>query len=58
MMLHNKAFVWDNDERGHFCEDFFPPIDIPVVPHEPWVKRNIHITPGLYDELASLSNRK
>jgi hypothetical protein len=34
MMLHDKAFAWDNSERGHFREDFFPPIDIPVVPHE------------------------
>ena len=58
MMLHNKAFAWDNDEQGHFYEDFFPPIDIPVVPHEPWVKRNIRIPPGLYDELCKLVKQK
>src|SRR5208282_1818630 len=31
MMLHNEGFAWDNSERGHFREDFFPPIDIPVM---------------------------
>lgn len=58
MMLHNKAFAWDNSERGHFQEDFFPPIDIPVVPHEPWVERNIRIPPGMYDELCKLVKQK
>ena len=58
MMLHNKAFAWDNDEQGHFHEDFFPPIDISVVPHKPWVKRNIRIPPGLYDELCKLVKQK
>ena len=58
MMLHNEVFAWDNSERGHFHEDFFPPIDIPVVPHEPWVKRNIRIPPGMYDELCKLVKQK
>jgi hypothetical protein len=58
MMLHNEAFAWDNSERGHFREDFFPPIDIPVVPHKPWVQRNIPIPPGLYDELCRLVKTK
>ena len=58
MMLHNEGFAWDNSERGHFREDFFPPIDIPVIPHEPWVQRNIPIPPGLYDELCKLVKQK
>jgi hypothetical protein len=58
MMLHNEGFAWDNSERGHFREDFFPPIDIPVIPHEPWVERNIRIPPGLYDELCKLVKQK
>ena len=58
MMLHNDAFAWDNAERGHFREEFFPPIDIPVIPHEPWVERNIRIPPGLYDEMCKLIKQK
>ena len=58
MMSYNEAFAWDNSERGHFHKDFFPPIDIPVVPHEPWVERNIQIPPGMYNELCKLVKQK
>jgi hypothetical protein len=58
MMIHNNAFAWETSERGHFREDFFPPVDIPVVPHKPWVQRNIPIPPGLYDELCKLVKQK
>ena len=58
MMLYNEAFAWDNSERGHFCEGFFPLIDIPVIPHKPWVERNIQIPPGMYDKLCKLVKQK
>ena len=58
MMLHQDAFAWNDTERGHFREDFFPPIDIPVVPHTPWVQRNILIPPGIYDEVCRLIQQK
>ena len=58
MMLHQDAFAWNDTERGHFREDFFPPIDIPVVPHVPWIQRNIPIPPGLYEEVCQLIQRK
>ena len=58
MMQHQDAFAWNDTERGHFREDFFPPIVIPVVPHKPWVQRNIPIPPGLYDEVCKVIQRK
>ena len=58
MTLHQDAFAWDDSERGHFREDFFPPIEIPVVPHTPWVLRNIPIPPGIYDEVCAVIKRK
>ena len=58
MMVHQDGFAWETSERGHFNEDFFPPIDIPVIPHKPWVQRNIPIPPGLYDELCRLLQDK
>jgi len=58
MMQHESAFAWDDSERGHFREDFFPPIDIPVVPHKPWVERNIPIPPGIYDDVCAAIRRK
>ena len=35
--IQEKGFAWEDSERGHFREDFFPPVDIPVIPHTPWV---------------------
>jgi hypothetical protein len=58
MMIHNDTFAWKTLERGHFREDFFPPIDIPVVPHKPWIQHNILIPPGLYDKLCKLVKQK
>jgi hypothetical protein len=31
MSLQNKGFAWDDSECGRFCEDFFPPVMMPVV---------------------------
>ena len=58
MMVHQDAFAWNDTERGHFREDFFPPIEIPVVPHTPWVQKNIPIPPGIYDEVCQVMQRK
>lgn len=58
MMLHQDAFAWDDSERGHFREDFFPPIEIPTIPHTPWVLRNIPIPPGIYDDVCAALKRK
>ena len=33
MSLQNEVFTWDDSEHGHSCEDFFPPIKIPVITH-------------------------
>ncbi|KAI5823059.1 hypothetical protein K523DRAFT_255846 [Schizophyllum commune Tattone D] len=46
-MIHNQAFAFTDEERGCFREDFFPPVEIPVIPHKPWAERNIPIPPGL-----------
>ena len=58
MTIHQDAFAWDDSERGHFREDFFPPIEIPTIPHTPWVLRNIPIPPGIYDEVCAAVKRK
>ena len=58
MTLHQDTFAWNDTERGHFREDFFLPVDIPVVPHTPWVQRNILIPPGIYDEVCRLIQQK
>ena len=58
MRLQNGAFAWEDSERGRFRTDFFPPVDIPVLPHTPWVQRNIPIPPGIYDEVCRVIRTK
>src|SRR5271170_5331815 len=58
MMLQNGGFAWEDQERRRFREDFFPPIAIPVVPHKPWVLKNIPIPPGLYPEVCRIIKSK
>ena len=58
MMLHQDAFAWNDTERGHFREDFFPPVEIPVIPHKPWIVKNRPIPPGIYHELCKLLQKK
>ena len=48
-MIHQDAFAWDDSEHSHFRKDFFPPVEIPTVPHTPWRQCNIPIPPGIYD---------
>jgi hypothetical protein len=38
--------------------DFFPPVDFPVVEHIPWVKKNIPIPPGLFEEVCRIVHTK
>ena len=58
MMEQNMGFAWNDSERGRFREDFFPPIDIPVIPHRPWVLKNIPIPPGLYPKVCEVIKTK
>ena len=36
MMIHHDAFAWDDSEHSHFHKDFFPPVEMPTIPHTPW----------------------
>jgi hypothetical protein len=50
--------AWWNHDSGHFREDFFPPIEIPTIPHKPWAQRNIPIPPGIYDDVCRIIKNK
>src|SRR6266850_1763091 len=52
MSVQNEAFAWDDTERGKFKEEYFPPVEIPIVPHEPWIQKNIPIPPGIYEDIC------
>jgi len=58
MMENNEAFTWDDSERGNFKPEYFPPVDVPVIPHMPWVLKNIPILPELYSEVCRIIKTK
>jgi hypothetical protein len=53
-----KCLLWIEEEKGEFQQDFFPPVRIPMVPHMPWVYKNIPILPGLHDKLIKIIHDK
>ena len=53
-----KGFAWTESERGAFRTDFFPPVEIPTIPHTPWVLKKIPIPPGIYPEVCQLIRKK
>ena len=58
MCLQEAGFAWMDQEHGHFREDFFPLIEILMIPHKPWTQCNIPIPPGIYEEVCKLIKRK
>ena len=58
MKLQEMGFAWEASEGGTFREDFFPPVKIPVIPHEPWVERNIPIPPGIFEKVCKIIKDK
>ena len=58
MMQQNEAFAWNDSQKGKFKEEYFPPVVMPVVPHQPWVLKNRPIPPGKYNDLCKEIKRK
>ncbi|KIY61215.1 hypothetical protein CYLTODRAFT_315472, partial [Cylindrobasidium torrendii FP15055 ss-10] len=54
----NEAFAWEPEEAGRLDSRFFDPITIPVIPHIPWVQKNIPIPPGAFDEVVDIIKAK
>ena len=58
MMENNEAFAWDDSERGRFKTEYCPPVDIPIIPHTPWVLKNIPIPPGVFSTVCRIIKTK
>jgi hypothetical protein len=41
ILTYQEAFMFEEHKRGTFNTDYFPPYEMPMVPHEPWMKKNI-----------------
>jgi hypothetical protein len=58
MTKQEMAFAWNDAERGSFRHDFFPPVEIPVIEHEPWVEKGIPIPRGQLEEFCKIIRKK
>ncbi|KAJ3744593.1 hypothetical protein DFH05DRAFT_1396895, partial [Lentinula detonsa] len=52
MMLHEKAFAWNEEEKGQFKHEYFPPVEMPVIAHTPWRVPALPIPPGILDQIV------
>ena len=59
VLINNEmALAWDESECGTFREDYFEPVVIPTIEHEPWALKNIPIPPGLKEEVIKFMKAK
>lgn len=56
--VHERAFAWDESEKGRFRSDYFEPVVIPTIEHIPWVFKNIPIPRGVYDKVIGMVRDK
>jgi hypothetical protein len=48
---NEQGIAWTLEERGKLKTKYFPPVRIPVVPHIPWVEKNMHIPFALREQI-------
>jgi hypothetical protein len=58
MLLNEKAFSFEEADRGTFSEAYFTPYIIPTILHVPWEYRNIPIPPGIKDKVIEVLKHK
>ena len=58
LMKNEGALAWEDAERGRFREDYFDPVIIPTIEHEPWALKNIPIPHGLREEVIKFIKEK
>ncbi|KAF9503309.1 hypothetical protein BS47DRAFT_1310004 [Hydnum rufescens UP504] len=54
ILLYQEAFAFEEHKRGTFNTEYFPPHEMPTIPHEPWMKKNIRIPLGWMDDILKL----
>ena len=45
--IHEKHLAWIDEERGALKEEYFDPVRMGVISHEPWAEKSILVTPGI-----------
>jgi hypothetical protein len=50
--------AWNEEQKGTFKSEYFLLVKMAVIPHTPWVERNIPIPPGLLPEVCKIIGTK
>ena len=58
LKLNEKALAFSDEDRGTLSREYFSDYIIPVVPHVPWLEKNIPIPPGIKDRVISILRDK
>ena len=58
MMDQESGFAWCAEEGGSLKHEYFPPVKMPVIPHEPYVEKNIPIPPGISKKFVVFSKTR
>ena len=58
LVKNEGALAWEDAERGRFREDYFDPVVILTIEHEPWALKNIPIPHGLQKEVIKFIKEK
>ena len=55
---NEEGLAWTEAEKGRFRDDYFDPVKIPTIEHEPWAERNYPIPPGLFTQIVAIIKDK
>ena len=58
LQTHETTLPYEEKDRGTLSQEYFSDYIMPVVPHVPWVFKNIPIPPGLFDEVVDVLKKK
>ena len=58
LKINELALAWTEAEKGHFSDEYFSPVKIPVVEHVPWAHKNLPIPPGILEDVIKIFREK
>ena len=58
LLLNKPGLAWTEAEKGHFRDNYFLPIKIPVIEHIPWAHCNFAIPPGILSDVIQFFKDK
>jgi hypothetical protein len=58
LKINELGLAWTEEEEGHFSDEYFTPVKIPVIEHVPWAHKNIPIPSGILGDVIKIFKDK